>query len=903
VNGVTTSPVVARRILFLSLPREIRNSVAADMEELYQRRIEKSGEWRAAMWYRAQAISFAARFLWERVRPDASPLEYDPHERKMMKFGISWLDWKLGARMLVKYPGLSIISGIALAGAIGLGAGTYDYIRGSLHPRIPLDEGDRLVELSVWDPVTSREEPRVLHDFMIWRDQMKTVKELGAYRLFERNLASGDAQSVPVRVAEISASAFPLARVSPLVGRALVESDEQANAPAVAVLSYDVWQSRFRGERSILGRQIQLGRTEATVVGVMPKAFSFPRTQQVWVPLHIAQTLPREGPSIGVFGRLADGATLEQAQAELELIGKRIAAESPQTHAKLQPDVYRFGVGHGGSNRGLIKLLLYSGTFLVLIVACANVATLVFARTAMRESEIVVRNALGATRRRVMAQLFAESLVLCSVAAVAGLVGATVVTKLIARQAVAAGQEPLPFWVKNGIEPRTLFYAALLAVVGAVLIGLIPAIKATGPRVARGLQSITGAGGNMHFGGVWSVIIVMQVALTVVALPIGFGISQETLRDSRRRADFVSDRYLTLRMAVDREQSLSGIAALSDADYRVHMSNVYAQLKRRILEEPGIAAVTFADRLPGMAPPYEPMEMQKGASPPVPVPAYRDGQVNQSTVDVDYFRTFNQPIISGRDFSPGDVDNPRRPVVINESYARNIGGNPLGVRIRFAPHRGKEAGPWHEVVGVVKNFGMDPTDRGEADFMFTPASPADVEIVTLAVRVNQSIPDFAQRITRIAARVDPGIRTYDVLPLKEVIRRRDLPGIIAALGLTGVVFMGMVLSAAGLYSLMAVAVARRTREIGIRVAMGATARGVLAAVFARSAFQLGVGILVGNLLVLTLASVASKKLQLEVLVPMAAVSAFMVLVGTAACAVPAMRALKVQPTEALKGVN
>jgi predicted permease len=873
------------------------------MEELFRRRIRQNGELRARMWYRMQALAFAIRFLWERVRPDVSPLEYDPHERKMMKLGISWLDWKLGARMLVKYPGLSIISSIALAGAIGLGAGTYNYIDSTLHPRIPLDDGDRLVELSSWDPVTSRDEPHLLHDFLIWRDQLKTIDELGAYRLFERNLVTDDSRSLPVRVAEISASAFPLTRVSPVIGRALLDSDAQTNAPVVAVISNDLWQSRFQGDRSILGRQVKLGRAQAPIVGVMPAGFAFPRTQQVWVPLHIAQTLPREGPSIGVFGRLAKGATLEQAQAELKTVSKRIAAESPRTHEKLQAAVYPFGASHGGSNRGLMKILLYSGTFLVLIVACANVATLVFARTAMRESEIVVRNALGATRRRVMAQLFAESLVLCSVAAAIGLIGVTVVTGFIAKQVAASNQEPMPFWFRSGIDPHTLFYAALLAVVGAVLIGLIPAIKATSPRVAKGLQRITGAGGNMQFGGIWSVIIILQVALTVVALPIGFGISSETLRDSRKRAGFGSDRYLTLRMAIDREESLNGLAALSDADYRKHTSNVFAEFKRRMMEEPGIAAVTFADRLPGMAPPYEPMEMQKGTSTPLPVAAYRDGQVNQARVDPDFFRTFEQPIVSGRDFSSGDVDAPGRPVVINETFAHNIGGNPLGVRVRSAARRGEEPGPWHEVVGVVKNFGMDPTDRGEADFMFTPVSPADVEVVSVAVRINGSVPNFAQRASEIAARAEPGIRIYDVLPLREVIRRRDLPGILAAMGMTGVVFMGMILSAAGLYSLMAVAVARRTREIGIRIAMGATARGVLTAVFARSAFQLGMGILVGNVLIFGLVSLVSQKLQFHVLGPMAAVSLFMVLVGMAACAVPAMRALRVQPTEALKGVN
>ncbi len=213
---------------------------------------------------------------------------------------VSWLDWKLGARLLLKYPALTIIGGLSLAGAIALGAVGIELANELLYKRLPFDDGGRIVRLETHDAAASRVEPRVLYDFAMWRRSLKTVVELGAARVSERNVLTGEGRVESLRVAEITASAFPLTRVPPMLGRPLQPTDELHGAEAVVVLGYDVWQRQFLRDPAIIGRVVTVGRTDRSVVGVMPPRFGFPRNQQLWVPLPVEDTAPREGGRAGV---------------------------------------------------------------------------------------------------------------------------------------------------------------------------------------------------------------------------------------------------------------------------------------------------------------------------------------------------------------------------------------------------------------------------------------------------------------------------------------------------------------------------------------------------------------------------------------------------------------------------
>ena len=299
--------------------------------------------------------------------------------------------------------------------------GWYDLIGDFMRPKLPLPDGDRIVEIEMRDAAANQDERRLLHDFLGWRRDVRSIEELGAYRTLERNLMLGDARPEPVTVAEITASAFRLASVPPLwAGRC----SRPTNSPAHRRSSCSataVWQGRFAGRTDVIGQTVQLGRTTTTVVGVMPEGFAFPINHRMWMPLQLQPSGygPLEGAGISVFGRIAPGATQAQANTELVDAGGthrgRLAGAPTSTCARA---CWRMAASRPATGRGSSSLMTHLPILLVLMVACANVGTLIYARTATREAEIAVRYALGAGRGRIVGQLFVEALVLASVAAV-----------------------------------------------------------------------------------------------------------------------------------------------------------------------------------------------------------------------------------------------------------------------------------------------------------------------------------------------------------------------------------------------------------------------------------------------------------------------------------------------------
>jgi predicted permease len=816
--------------------------------------------------------------------------------------GVSWLDWKLGARMLLKHPALTMIGGLSLAAAIAIGAVGSEVAGELLYKRLPFDEGGRVVRLDTQDAATSRVEPRVLHDFVIWRRSLKTVAELGAARVSERNLLTGDGRVESLRVAEITASAFPLTRVPPLLGRPLQPTDETQGADSVVVLGYDVWQRQFLGDPAIIGRVVTLGRTPRTVVGVMPPRFGFPRDQQAWVPLPVQDVAPREGPAVQVFGRLADGASWQDAAAELAVVSARSAADQPATHAQLRTRVRAFAGRTPGDPLRLEDWLIHAIVLLVLGAVCANVATLIFARTALRESEIVVRHALGASRARVIAQIVTESLVLTLTAGVLGLVVAqTAVRYAWARASLITG-DSLPFWVDSTLEPATFAYALLLALVAAALIGLLPAWKATGASVQRGLQGITSAGGTMKFGGIWSFIVGAQVAFTLLFVPAAVGIYTTSVQNRPQWTAFPTEHYLTFRLRMDTEALPGERGVLDDAQIGARRAQAYEAFASQLREEPGVTHVAHGDRLPTMFPEWVPVEMEQDGAPPARIAGNYEGGFAMAAVGAGYHEAFGARVLAGRALRAADASAANGPVVVNEAFMRVVGRNPVGVRIRMLERRSDggwgEPGPWHEVVGVVTDLWTVPADWNGAAFIYRAASTAELDPVLVAVRVAGDAAPLAPRVAALARQVDAGLQLRDIATLQETVARQQAAGIgIAVVG--GILLTAVVFSAAGLYALMAVAVQRRTREIGIRIALGADRRRVLRTVFARAARQLGGGIIAGNSSVLLLAWRADS-LTTDLLVMSVITSVIMAVVGVLACAAPARRALRVQPTEALR---
>jgi putative ABC transport system permease protein len=861
----------------------------------------RDGRWRALRFAAAAWLDAVRAGLGERRRHRVK------HNQRGSVLGIggSWLDVKLGLRMLFKFKGLSLAGGLALAIAIGLGAAWYDVVSDQLHPRLPLPEGDRIVEVEMHNVATRQGERRVLHDLLDWRRDVRAIEELGAYRTLERNLILGDARPEEVVVAEITASAFRLVRVPPLLGRPLFDADEQPGAPPVAVLGYRVWQRRFGGRADAIGQTIQLGRSSPTVVGVMPEGFAFPVAHKLWVPLQLrpAGYAPLEGAAVQVFGRLAPGATRLQAHAEIAALTERAAASSPRTHQHLRPGVVPYGAVlvvpgardalSGWSWIGLATT--HVPILLVLIVACTNVGTLVYARTATREAEIAVRHALGASRGRIVGQLFIEALVLAAVATVAGLASADLILRWLFAYLSGLDQR-LPFWIQPGLKFTTVIYAALLAVTAAAILGVLPALKATGSRVHGQLKNLGAGGSTLRFGRVWTTAMIAQVALTVICIPPAIGITQESLRDRVIRARFPAEQYLAASLELDRDAVPARDARESASAYAARLEPLYRELERRVAEEPGVVAVTFGDRLPGMSPAVQSGEVE---TPPGGEPI-RLRNLWTASVGPGYFEAFEKPLLSGRALNDGDRTASPQRVLVNESFARRAlkGGNPVGRRVRFTASDRQTTEPWFEIVGMIRDIGMTPTNFGEAPYVFTAASPGTARPLVMGVRTTGDPAALLPRVRAIAAELDAGLRLDTVQPLEDIVWSEDAPVLAISGGIVAVVALGLFLSAAGIFSLMSVSVARRTREIGLRAALGASQSRLLAGIFSRAAVLVGSGVAAGNLGLFALGAMGLDNLDGGK--ALMTTSALMLIVGLLACVGPARRALRIQPTDALK---
>jgi predicted permease len=813
-------------------------------------------------------------------------------------FGGLGLDLKLGGRMLVKYPGLTLVGGLAIAFAIWAGAIAFVMVGQFLRPTLPLPGGERVVRIHSWDAAANETEQRTMNDFLAWRGALRTVTDLGAARDVSVNLVVGRDVGPPVDAAEVTASAFRIASGPPLLGRTLVPADERPGAPPVVVIGHDVWRKRFAGDPGVVGRTVQLGGAYATVVGVMPEGFGFPVAHEMWTPLRpdALAPAPREGPGVAVFGRLAPGATLESAQAELAAFGRRAAAASPTTHRHLQPHVVPYASDFPGNQLPvLFSVNLVAVTLLVLI--CSNVALLVFARAASREGELVVRSALGASRGRIVAQLFAETLVLGAVAAAVGLAAAHFTLRHWGVEFLELNAGPLPFWFDVRVTPTTVLYAGALTLLGAAIAGVVPARKITRGLGAR-LKAGTAGGGGVRFGGVWTAVIVTQVAFTV-AFPVTlFFQQQEGMRIRSHDVGFAAGEYLAMQLTTDAPDSAAHAARLVPALER---------LRQRVAAEPGVRGVTFADRLPRASYSQRRIELDEPAAADLMIATI-------ASVDPSYFDALEAPVLAGRAFTLADLAPNARVMIVDQGFVdlHLQGRSPIGRQVRLV-YRDAPAQPWYEIVGVVKELGMGHALQAERIAgMYLPMVPGSDGAINMMVHAPGDPLSLTARVRELAAEVDPALRISEVQRADQV---SDTMLWVHGMWMRitfGVTAVAILLSLAGIYAVLSFTVARRTREIGVRVALGAPRPRVIAAIFRRPLTQVGAGVAVGFVLVALAALVIPGHkpdtafelnpgaLSLGQYALLAAYAALMVGVCMLACVVPTRRALRVQPSEALR---
>ena len=760
-----------------------------------------------------------------------------------------------------------------MAVTIGLGASMFTIWDTFAETKLPFDEGDRIVAIQPFDKAAHRvHRATPLRDFKRWRETLKSVEHVSAMRLIDSSVITRRSAVGSVPAAEMTASGFQLARVQPLLGRPLMEEDEREGAEPVAVIGYQLWQSGFSSDAAILGQRIQIGDTPHIVVGVMPEGFRFPVNQRLWIPL-------RTNADAFVFARLVPGATLKRAHAEVTTVGLLRDDAAAGTPAQLEPRVVPYAAGifpDVHSNRWLPGVIFLLGA-LLLIPPCANIAILVYARSVTRQDEFAARTALGASRGRIVMQLFVEVLVLASAAGIVGLILARQFSGQLARMVTPLRPGNLPFWMDFKPSWATVLCVAIFSVLAAAIAGAVPAFRVTGRWRRLGFFTSGNRGTGARLGKTWTALLATQVALSMAVLPSGMEMMWGIFRPTVVGPGLPVEEFLTASLVM--EGDTTRFDNLIDA-------------VRRLTSEAGVSGVTLsAARLleePSAAIEVEGSDVQ-------------DAEAQFNWVDDKFFEVFDVRFLTGRSFEAGDFGRARTPVIVNRSFVTEVldDANALGRRIRYRDQESpaQREGGWYDIVGVVEDF---PRSNDEPT-IFHPMSQAPHPL-SLTIRAPSGIGLAADRLREVASGLDPRLRVGRLRSLDEMYwQRRSFDHMFGFMVGAPVVIV-LLFSMAGLYTLMAFIVAQRWREIGVRAALGARPRQLLIGIFGRAAVPLVIGAMIGCAMALRLQSflpiAETGGRSIPGIVPASA--ALMIVVGLLAVAGPARRAIRIDPTEALR---
>ncbi len=890
----SSPPRLLRRLAGLLVRGPEAPYVLGDLEEAFERDLARGlPPRRARRRYLVNALGSGLTLTWSRLRHRGPTT--------------SWLDVKLGLRMAGRQPGLTAVAVFALAIAIPASMIPFQLVR-AFQVDLPFDQGDRIVGLGNRNGRSARMSEASLRDFEGWRAAATSFTALGAARLGSYNVISEDGRAAPVRGSEVTASTFGILRVAPLLGRPLLADDEVPGAPNVVVIGYELWESRLGGVPDVVGRTIRIGGVPHEIVGVMPEDFLFPWRDHLWLPLRArAVNYPPGGsPSLAVYGRLADGVRLEEASAEVESIGRRLTAEQPVARAGIRSAAVPFAtlvIGTDFSDdRDFYVMKVVA--MLLLSIACGNVGTLILARTASRAGELAVRTALGASRARIVSQLFVEALVLAVMAAGVGLV----LANHLSHRFLANFESEMPFFLDFGVSRETVVWALLLAAASAVLAGVIPALKATGRGVQATLRRSAAGASGVRFGGLSSALIVAEVAVSVCFLALGGTLVRGALSDRSVGMGIRAEEYLSVDVRMPRVEPTTAEVQTFDAALRTRVATTQDELARRLASETGVLGVAFAGILPGHDHHDDWIEVEGEDAPPDP----RGHFVRWTRVGLGFFAGLGQPILSGRDFDQADLTgtDPRaRPaVIVNSSFVHDVLGDrsAIGRRFRYTPREGDQPGPWYEIVGVVGHLGMNEAAPDKDAGFYHPAAPGELNPVSVAIHLAGEPLAFVPRLRQIVAGVDPTAMVEDASLMTRVLSEVRLASQWGSLVLGLLASIAIVLSAAGLYALIAFTVSQRTREIGIRTALGAMPHDIVVAVARRAFVQLALGVALGAALsALGVSHVFASDFTLTASTwsrpaLITAVGTLTLTVGLLACVPPTLRGLRIRPVEALK---
>lgn len=798
-------------------------------------------------------------------------------------------DIRYGFRQVIKHPGLAAISILALGLGLGLTATVWSINYGALLRGLPFEESDRLIHLERTRPSRDIESYGVpIHDFTEWRVAQRSFEDLAAFYEGTVNVSGGADRPERFEGAFVTPSTFRLLRVPAMLGRTFTEEEARPNAGPVVVLGYELWQNRFGGDSAIVGRTLRANGTTAEIIGVMPRGFLFPTNARLWLPLRLDPhaTPWGEGQTLEVMGRLKPGVTMTQALREFDVVCRRIGQEHPEQNDGVGPLMKPFTEEYIGEEPTRMLWTMMGAVFGVLLIACSNVANLLLARAASRTKEVAIRTALGARRRRIVAQLLTESLVLAGVGALLGIAIAWVGVRLFNN--AIANTEP-PFWIVIRVDGPVLAFVAATTVLSALIAGVVPALQATRLNVHDVLKDESRGSSGMHLGKFSKGLVVAELALSC-GLLVGAGFMIQSVA-KLRNFDY----------GIETRNVFTTRIGLFEATYADSASRqrFWTDLLQRLEAMPGQRGVALATVLPGLEGWRQPFAVEGKA-----YATDRDyPETRRVVVSPGYFPTFGLGAVEGRALGPGDIGGALPAAVATRNFARRHFGaeSPIGRRIRIG--RSDSRDPWLTIVGMVPDVWYQGTDDQLPEVVFTAVAQGDYRFLSVAMAAGGSPMALAEPVRAQVAALDPDQPTYFTRTLEQAIDQNAW-----FYGVFGTLFMvfgfaALFLATVGVYGVMSFAVSRRTQEVGVRMALGAGARDVLALFLRQGALQVGLGVTIGlGLAVLLAQGLRIILFQVDTKSPFmfAVVSATLAATGLLAVFIPARRATRVDPMVALR---
>jgi predicted permease len=798
-------------------------------------------------------------------------------------------DLRFAVRQLRKSPGYSTVVIITLALGVGANTTVFSVVDAVMLRPLPYTQPQQLVEVSSADASSPVARSVSYPDFFDWRKQNQSFEHLVSYDDNSYTL-TGTTRAVHLDTEIVSWDLLPMLGIQPELGRGFVAEEEKVGSKVV-LISHSLWMSQFGGNRTIVGQAIRLGGDTFTVVGVMPPSFRFPVDKpqnSLWTTVAVEGDAlnNRGGHSLAVMGRLRPGVTVAQGDQDMKAIAGRLAKQYPDTNthngsARVQLELQAML----GETRTLLLVVLGAVAF-VLLIACGNIANLQLARVRDRQREIAVRCALGAGRGSVIRQLMTESLVLSIAGGLAGCVVAFVSVPGV----LALIGSSVPRAADAGVDLTVLAFALIASLLSGLIFGVVPATAASRTDLVRTLQQ----GGQARIYGndrLRMAVIVGQVALGIV-LTAGAGLlTTSFVKLIRTDEGFNPDHVLTFGFDTP------------DSAYKDRRPQFYRQYFDQLRALPGVESAAGSMILP-MTDDDAHISFE---NPEKPVAKGLRPGAELAPVTPGFFRTMQIAQIEGRDFTEADNMQAPQVMIVNQAFVETYfpGGNPLGKKLKPGAGNGSPDGPpWRQIVGVVGNVRHSATQREMLPAMYLPASQLPTWCcLTSVVRTLVDPRSLEPAVRKLVASMDPDIPVTDVRTIPDLISLRLAQPRFATVLFGTFAVLSLVLTLVGLYGVMAYSVSQRTREIGLRFALGAGRGAVLGMILRTAAGLLGAGIAIGISAALVIGPILSKMLygtgprNPAVLL---AVCAVMALAGLLAAYIPAARAASVDPMRALR---